>query len=178
MKKYLAPIVIVLIGVLVAAVLIFNNQKSVLREDSVLKMADSTKEALFLNDLIKSQNRFAQCINEIAIAYKNMKGVDMPVASAAKTGQCLITVGKQVSDEGNGIYIVDYTQNLPEACKSSRTLSDLLKVQVDTVTSITQAEWQSGIVMSQSAVDDTEASLKPADCKGYADYITTHGSFH
>jgi hypothetical protein len=178
MKKHTALALAIAALLILIASYVSSAPKSDLAEQDAIKKADMTSDVSFLNDLVKSQNRFASCINEVAAAYASTTGKVMPPAYLANARQCLVTIKKTVSSAGNGVYTVDYAQSLPETCKSARTLSDLLKVQVDTGSSTVKPEWQSGIVLDQKTIDNTEASLKPLDCKGYAEFVTTHGSIH
>ncbi|GEM_PF-6759231 len=184
-QKGFAPVVLlVIIAVIVigaGAYYYFQNKSAKdnnVNGDAVYKISDSLNEVKLLNDLIASRNRFGLCINEVANVYKLKQGRVLSQDTIAKAGQCVAKVAKKNSRAGDGEYIVTYSQELPEACKSPRTLSDLLKVQVNINTSQTKAEWQSGIKLTQARIDDIEASLKPANCKAYAEFIRSHGALH
>ena len=145
-------------------------------DNEIYKVSDSLEEVILLGDLIKSQNRFGLCINEVADMYKVKLGRVLSESTIAKAGQCISTVSKKRSEAEDGIAIVTYSQELPEACKSSRTLSDLLKVEVYTNTLQSKAEWLNGIKFMQTQINDIENSLKPVDCKAYAEFIGSNGT--
>ena len=151
-----------------------QNRIHNLSDDKVYKISDSTKDVILLNKMIMSQNKFGECINEIALLYKEKTGKDYPIGDAEKSKQCISKLNKKIIRTLDKNYLVNYTQELPEECKSGRTSSELLKVEIDAKTLESNPVWAGGITMSQitqKQKDDIDKSLTFTDCKSYAEYV-------
>ena len=147
-------------------------------EQQMISLADSTNEAVLLNKIVLNQNRWSDCADEVATLYQE-KGIrTMTPAAIEKTKKCKSSLQKTLVKKDNSNYVVVYTQTMPEGCGSSRTVSNLLNVSIDITTDKTISTWDSRIKLTQAEIDIIENSLKPADCKAFADFIGSHGSLN
>ncbi|OGF32583.1 hypothetical protein A2478_00005 [Candidatus Falkowbacteria bacterium RIFOXYC2_FULL_36_12] len=176
MKKqnYLILGFVVVAVIITIAVVLFNTPK--INDSEITQITDSNSEVLLLNKVIQSQNRFSDCIDEVAKVYEEQGIKQLTPEIIEKTRRCKSSVSKEVTKISGDNYLVKYNQNMPEDCKSARTVSNLLNVEVNIHTKETAGNWQNGIVFSESAIQDIENSLEPKDCKAYADYIGSHGT--
>lgn len=173
-QNYLILGIIVVAVIAVIAVFLSNTPK--INDTEVTQIANSNSEVLLLNKVIQSQNRFSDCIDEVAKVYEQQGIKQLIPGIIEKTRRCKSSVSKEVNKISGNKYLIKYNQDMPEDCKSSRTVSNLLNVEVDMDTKESIGRWQNGIIFSESAIQDIESSLEPKDCLSYAEYIGSQGT--
>ncbi len=172
-KHYLILGIIAISVIVIIAIVLFNTPK--VSDIEVTQIADTNSEALLLNKIIQSQNRFSDCIDEVAKVYEQQGVKQLTSEIIEKTRRCKSSVSKKVAKISRDKYLVIYNQHIPEDCKSARTVSSLLNVEVNMNTKETVSDWQNEIVFSESAIQNIENSLEPTDCQAYAQYIGSYG---
>lgn len=173
-KKNLMSGIILVVSIAIIIISYFNAPKFTNAE--IMGIADSNQEVLLLNKVILSQNRLSDCIDDIAKVYEQQGIKQLTPEIIEKTRRCKISISKEVIKINGDKYTVKYNQDMPEDCKSAKTISNLLDVEVNLNTKETVGNWQSGIVFSESAIKDIENSIEPKDCEAYAQYIGSHGT--
>ena len=176
MKKNNYLIMGIILVVVIAIIAIFLSNPSKIDDNEVTQITDTNSEVLLLNKVIQSQNRFGDCIDDVAKIYEQQGIKQLTPEIIEKTRRCKSSISKEVTKISGNKYLVKYNQEMPEECKSARTVSNLLNVEIDMDTKETVAKWQNGITFSESAIQDIENSLEPSDCQSYADYIGSHGT--
>src|SRR3989338_2241516 len=178
MKKQSYLILGIIVVVVIAVIAFFLSNTPKINNTKVMQIANSNSEVLLLNKVIQSQNRFSDCIDEVASIYEQQGIKQLTPEIIEKTRRCKSSVSKEVTKISGNKYLVRYNQDMPEDCKSPRTVSNLLNVEVDMDTKESIVSWQNGITFSESAIQDIENSLEPKDCQSYAEYIGSHGTFN
>ena len=173
-NNYLITGIIIVVVIAIIAIFLSNTPK--INDTEVTQIADSNSEVLLLNKVIQSQNRFGDCIDDVAKVYEQQGIKQLTSEIIEKTRRCKSSITKEVTQVSGNKYLVKYNQEMPDECKSARTASNLLNVEVDINTKETVASWQNGITFSESAIQDIENSLEPTDCQSYAEYIGSHGT--
>jgi hypothetical protein len=175
-KCLLLGILLFVIAVVIAVGTFIITNKQEVGDEEVLSMADNTKEAQLLDKVIQSQNRIADCIDEVAKIYQQEGNKELTPEIIAKTKMCKSSVKKDIAKINEGTYLVKYSQVMPEGCGGAGTVSGLLNVEVNINTQKTVSNWQNGLTFSDAAIQDIEKSLEPKDCESFAQYIRSYGT--
>jgi len=171
MKKN-SQIIVAIIVIGIIFLYTFRSGNSFPKNQKALSLANTAPEALLLSQLIDSQNRFADCIDEIS----KISTVPFSTEQIEKGKICRSSISTEVLKTGKNTYQVFYMQNLPVGCASQNTVLKPLSITVDVSTGQASAEWQNGISFSDKSMQNIRESIQTKDCKAFAEYITTHGT--